>query len=1177
MKEKIKSKLIVYKKCNRAVKIMKISILLFFLCLFSLTAENAYPQLMELSLDLKNVTIKKAISEIEKTSDYVFLITDEAKPELNKKTSLHVDKEVIHTVLDMLLEDTEIGYAVVERQVSLYKDVSSKAVETPIIEKKEIEQQKRITGKVTDKNGESIIGANIIEEGTSNGTITDMDGNFSLQIENNATIRVSYIGYITQNRVTVSGTTVNIVLEEDIQSLEEVVIVGYGQQKKASVVGSIVQVSGENLQRTGGTVNLGLGLTGQLPGVTVIQSTGEPGREDPSISIRSMGTWNNSQPLILVDGVERKMGDIDMNEVENVSVLKDASATSVFGVKGAQGVILITTKRGKLGKPVISFDVNMNTKTVSRVAEKHNSYDQFAFRNQTIEYQLNRFSGQDWDSYMPQRMLQYYKQPQANGLQYIFPDVDWKDEMLKPLPISYRANMNVSGGTEFAKYFASVAYTFDDDLIRTDADPMNRGYKASISYERINFRSNLDLNITKSTVFSANLAGYVSNKRNSLAQNAGQIFSAFSSFSPDMYPILQYDGSYGYNPQLTNNPNPLSRANSSGVQSNRQTSVTTDFRLKQNLDFITKGLSVGVLFSYDNIYNTTSSIADGGQGRSLYIDPAVIDILYAVNGSYIDENGNFYVKDGYRIEDYMDGYIFNQGGDHDFDWSKGTPSYTSESSSGSVFRKMFYQAQLNYDRSFGKHEVGALAVFNREQFATGSMFPRYREDWVGRVTYNYDSRYLFESNFAYNGSERFSSKYRFGFFPSVAVGWMVTQENFLQPIKWLSRLKFRYSFGKIGNDDFGGSRWSYRNNWIRDEDRTIYGYPNYINSPYVQYYESAVANPDLRWETAIKQNLGIEIGTLKNRINLNLDFFREHRIDIFMAKERRTIPEYFGQSASDANIGETKGEGYELELSLKNRFGKHLNAFFTLTHTGAFDEIIYMEDPPLLPDYKKNAGYQINQVVTQIDAGYTNNWNDVYSATGFSGGNTERMPGEYRILDFNGDGVIDANDSAPYFYPRDRPQHTYGVMFGGDYKGFSLMLQFYGVYNVTQLNSWQVFPFGNLSRTGPVLTDFAENSWTPENMDAKYRAMNVFLSGAQSLGTFAYVDGSYLRLKTAEIGYTLNPSMTKYLGVSALRFFLNGNNLFLWSKMIDDREGTNSTETMYPLVRRFNFGLSVKF
>lgn len=1142
-------------------------------------AEASYSQSTLLSLNVKDKTIKEIFSEIEEKSEYIFFYYGEVL-DLNRKVSINMKDKTIQVILDELFKSTDVEYLIFDRQITITKKAAVRDAGVLAPQQQSI----TVTGKVVDADNNPMPGVNVWVKGTTRGVVTDIDGNYSMTVNSGATVLVfSFIGYISRE-VTVGDTRqINITLEEDFKMMEEVIVIGYGTQKKASTVGAIVQTGSEELQRTGGVVNLGAALTGQLPGVTVVSPLSEPGNDDPEIYIRGKGTWNNAQPLILVDGIERRMNEVDVSEVESVSVLKDASATAVFGVKGAEGVILVTTKRGKAGKPVVSVDANMSTKTISRVAKKLNSYDQFRFRNEVVEYQLNRSSDQRWDSYLPERMLQYYKQPQPNGLQYLFPDVDWADELIKPFPISYRTSINVSGGTEFAKYFGSVTYTFDDDLIKTNADPMNRGYKAQNSYERLNFRTNLDLNMTKTTLFSINLAGWVGAKRNGYGSDfsSANIFRGFTEYSPDQHPTLMPDGSYGYNPDLQTQgrPNPLASANNSGVQTTRHTNLTTDFNLKQNLDFITKGLSAGLTFSYDNTFYTTGGIQDGAQSKRLYISPEAIDILYSVNGSYIDENGNFYVKEGYRLEDYMQGDIFNTADNHDYDWSKGRPLYNAETSSDSrkLMRRTFYQAQVNYGRTFGRHEVGSLALVNREQYAEGSMFPRYREDWVGRVTYNYDNRYFFESNFAYNGSEKFGTGYRFGFFPSVAAGWMLTEESFMKHIDWLNKLKMRYSIGKIGNDSFDAPRWAYQTNWALGTDRTFFGYPARSVSPYYQYFESGVGNPDLHWETAVKQNLGVEIGTFKNRISLNADLFIDRRQDIFLVGNNRSISTYFGQSAASGNIGKTEVKGYELELSLRNTFANALHTFLTLTYTGAFDKVVYMEDPPLLPDYQKKAGFPIGQITTTIDAGYLNNWDAVYSAPGYASGNSTRMPGDYRILDFNGNGNLDGSDAAPYSYPQDRPQNTYGFNLGGEYKGFNLMVQFYGVYNVTRQYSWHVYPFGNTLRTGPVLEEFAYNSWTPNNTDAKYRAMLIYMQGSQNLGSFTYVDGSFLRLKTAEIGYTMKKLKGNVLGVSSVKFFLNGNNLFLWSKMVDDREGRSTSDPVYPLIRRFNLGINVKF
>ena len=1156
---------------------------IFILAGFLQVSANIYSQNANISLDIRQSSLADVIKKIQNQTEFIFFYSP-ADIQGIEVSNVELKKATLEETLDRCLEDTELEHQIKYNAVILKhspKQTSPEESIAPVDEPVE----KKLTGVVTGVDGVPIPGVAVMIKGSTIGTVTDVNGAFQLLAPEDAAILVfSFVGMKSQEIVIGNSLDFNVVMEEETVALEEVVAVGYGTQKKASVVGAIVQTTSEELKRTGGVTNLAQALTGQLSGVTVIQNTGEPGADDPKIYIRGVGTWNNAQPLILVDGIERKMNEIDVNEVESVSVLKDASATAVFGVKGAEGVILITTKRGKLGKPVISFDVSTSTKSLSKLTEKLNSYDQFQYRNEAIEYQLNR-GGEDnnWGVYTPYRILQYYKQPQANGLQYLFPDVDWGKEMVKPFPFSYRANLNVSGGTEFAKYFGSLSYTFEDDLLQTNDDFSDRGYKAQNSYERLNFRSNLDLSLTKSTVFSLNLAGWVGTKRNGYnsASSDVNLFRAFQEYSPDMYPMLFPDGAYGYTPYNLERPNPYRTANNGGVQSTRNINVSTDFILKQDLSFITKGLSARLSFSYDNDFITSSGISDGGQSRILFIEPSAIDILYMdENGSYIDENGNFNVKEGYNLLDYMEGYVKNQNANDDYDWSVGAPSYNSETSGAvsNVKRRVFYQAQVNYGRTFGRHDVGALALVNREQYAKGSMFPQYREDWVGRLTYGYANRYLFETNFAYNGSEKFGEGYRFGFFPSIAIGWMITEEPFLKNIEslsWLNKLKIRYNIGKIGNDSFSSDRWSYQTNWALGSDRTNFNGDKPVTSPYVQYYENVIGNPDLHWETSLKQNLGIEVGIFQNKIGLNLDLFMDHRSDIFLSAGSRTIPAYYGADAVSANLGETKVKGYEMELSLKNTFSNGFYAFATINHTGAFDEIIYREDAPLLPDYQKNEGFPISQIRTTIDAGYTNNWNEVYSATGFATGNVGRTPGEYRLIDFNGDGTIDAADSAPYSYPQNRPQHTYGFTLGGEYKGFSLMLRFYGVYNVTRSYNWMYAAFSNLLRTGPVFEPFTD-TWAPDNTDARYRAIAVRMAAVQSLGTYYYEDGSYLRLKTAEIGYTLT-NVKKILGISSIRFYMNGNNLLTWSKMVDDYEDSSSGTLNYPLVRRVNLGLNVKF
>ena len=1024
----------------------------------------------------------------------------------------------------------------------------------------QVQPTRVLTGNVSDAAGVTLPGVAVIVKGTTNGTNTDANGKFSLSVPEDAqTLVFSFIGMESREVAIGNQTNFSIALAESITTLEEVVVVGYGEQKKESVVGAIVQASGEDIKRSGGVVNIGQALTGQLPGVTVIQGTGEPGADDPRILIRAQGTWNNSNPLILVDGVERRMNDIDVNEIESISVLKDASATAVFGVKGAEGVILITTKRGVAGKPKFTIDANANVKFLSKTPDKLNSYDGFLYRNNSIEYELP-VTEASWGRIEPMEMVNRYKQPQAPGDEYIFPDVDWAKEQLKDFALSHRVNMNVSGGTQTARYFASLSYTHDGDLLNSGLDN-GKGYKTKNAYDRFNFRTNLDLDLTKTTTLSVNVAGYVGTKYGSPSQNS---WYAFYQAAPQTFPTRFPDGAWGYTP-LYNIPNPLAVINNAGARYTTRTQVNTDFVLQQKLDFIVKGLSYRGLLAYDNLFYSTGGITDNGGTLQRYIDPNIINM---------PPDGN--------EADYIFGTI-RQAGVNDFDWVQLPITYAAEISGNSAgnlndaYRRLFYQNQLNYSRVFGKHDVGATVVMTREQFAEGSMFPRYREDWVGRITYAYDDRYLFETNGAYNGSEKFSKAYRFGFFPSVAVGWRVSNESFLKDVAWLDNLKFRYSLGKVGNDNFNAARWAYATQWALD-DKTNFG-TGMIASPYTQYKEAVIGNPDLQWETALKQNFGIEFAVLQNKIGLTADFFRDHRTNIFMSAGQRKISDYFGALPVSANLGETKSQGYEISLNLQNQYnGVHYWANASYTH--AIDEVVFMEDPALLRDYQKLQSFQIGQTRTVTSQGFVDNWDEVYATTRWEAQNANKLPGDQRLIDFNGDGVINTFDGVPYSYPS-RPQNTYNFSFGFDYKGFSVMAQFYGVYNVSRTYGWLLRPYTD----GSEFVVFENNldQWTPENTDASWPAQRTPRTYTQDnlyTGDRWLTDGSFMRLKTAEIAYTIDGQWLKNIGASSARVYVNGNNLFLWTKMMDDSEGgggNTSNGAGYPGYRRVNLGLTINF
>lgn len=1049
---------------------------------------------------------------------------------------------------------------------------------------------KTVTGNIKDASGQPLLGVTVLVKGTTIGTISDVNGNFSLAVPANAqTLVFSFVGMDTQEIDIGTRTTFNVTLAESQIGLAEVVVVGYGSQKKESIVGAIVQTRSEELKQAGGVVTLTDALTGRLPGVTTMKNTGLPGKNEPQIIIRAVGTWNYSSPLILIDGIERSMGELDVNEVETISVLKDASATAVFGVKGAEGVIMVTTKRGKVGKPRLTFDYNANVKLLSTIPKKLDSYEALKLRNEVLEYELQSRTD-TWGYMTPTDLLLKYKKPQTGNTfgipdQDIYPNVDWVKEMINPFPVSHRASLNISGGTNFAKYFGSFSYTFDNDMLRSNVDN-GKPYDPKYAYKRFNYRTNLDFNLTKSTTFTADVAGWMGIKEDNYTQEKygteTRQFAAIYGLAPTTMVARHTTGEWGYNAKESGSlDNVLSWLVNKGIETVTRTNVSTTFTLKQNLNFITQGLSVEGLLSYDSQFTTSGGVFDlkwstGMNEYRKYVDPNI-----------------FYETDPKKVNSYIYGTARTDAGKEDFDFVIQPCYYLAEnfgySSSGTdywglsyplPFRRTNYQLKLNFARKFQKHDVGALALVKREIYAEGEMFPMYREDWVGRITYNYDDRYLFETNGAYNGSEKFGKGYRFGFFPSVAVGWMISNENFMN-FDWLNKLKIRYSIGKVGNDNFAASRWAYATIWSMDTGTASFGYPTNYSSPFVQYYQNVIGNPDLHWETSVKKNYGLELAILRNRISLNFDYFTDDRSDIFMSASQRQIPAYFGANPVAANIGKTKTHGYELELKYENTIlNNNLYYWFKWDYTYATDEVIYQEDPELLPGYQKSAGYQIGQPRYQTYIGHLNNWDDVYSSVIWSTNDNLKAPGDYRMVDFNGDGFLDTYDNAPVGYPF-RPQHTYGLWLGTSYKGFSLMVQFYGVYNVMR-PVYYLGAFGGSMKA----TVFDENlvAWTPDNYPTQdygpTRALRTIYSSPA--GTEWLYDASYLRLKTAEISYTFQSRWLQPLKISSARIFLNGHNLLFWSKLPDDletfstrREGTAGMA--YPVYRLVNLGASINF
>ena len=1029
-----------------------------------------------------------------------------------------------------------------------------------------------VKGNVIDSSGEAVIGASVVQkDNRKNATITDIDGNFSLKLPSGkATLVVSYIGMKEKEIKVTAEQFVKVTLEDDDTQLEEVVVVGYGQQKKASVVGAITQTTGEVLERAAGIGSVSAALTGNLPGIATIASTGQPGEEDPRIYIRGAAAWNqDAQPLILVDGVKREIKSVDVTSVATVSVLKDASATAVYGVEGANGVILITTKRGVEGKARIDVGFNATLKAVSKLPRKYDAYDGYMWRNQAIEHELAIGGDASWAFYRPQTFINNFRNQDhtvkpnysADGT-YLgeysqaerYANTDWQDEMFKSTTLSYNTNLNISGGTKFVKYF--VAFDFQNEGDMTKVWDNRQGYEGGYSYNRLNVRSNLDFQITKTTQFKVNLAGSNAQKKTPRYYygNDGEFFqqqkwAGAYRMAPNLFPVQFSDGSWGYYPLTSNIENSPQSVATSGYELSTITRVFTDFALEQNLDFITKGLVARGTISWDNQFNEGSrGISDLHTVKRAYMLPEVGQMLWE---NEIDAKTGF---DFYESRDWTT--------------QAGNVSYTSRATEMSL--------QLFWGRQLGQHNVTVMGNWKRRINAGNAELEWRREDWVFRTTYDFKSRYFAEFNGAYNGSQKFSPDNRFAFFCSGAAGWMLSEEKFMKPLKdkgIIDMFKIRGSIGEIG-DDNAGARFAYMTGW--EVTNSGNGFNMSIDgsaSPFVGYKEATIAMPDLRWATVLKKNLGFDYAFLHGMFAGSFDWFRDDRYDIFISGANRSVPSYFGAATTpDINKGKMKNYGFEIEVRFNKVLKNGMRFWTNANYTYAHNKIKVKDDPALIPAYRKAEGYSQGQYWSFIDNGFIGSYDELYSTPAREKDDSQVLIGDHYIVDFNGDGIVDeTNDQAPYGYTG-TPEHTYNATIGWEWKGWSCFAQLYGATGVTRDVTLTSFP-------EKLLTVYDTGQWwNPVDQNGEVVVPRFTTQVSYNDGTQFLFDGSYFRLKNVEVAYTWTKGWIKKLGFTSLKIYLNGNNLFLITKMPDDREsnyGFSGGGGAYPTVRRYNFGIKL--
>lgn len=1029
-----------------------------------------------------------------------------------------------------------------------------------------------IKGQVFDQTlGEPMIGVNVSVKGTTNGVITDFDGNFIIKAKKNDVLVFSFIGYKDVVVVVKPGLNLSkVLMSEDTQQIEEVVVVGYGQQKKASSVGAISSTKGTDLLQVGSVTTVSEALQGQIPGVMAINTSSKPGDDAADLFIRGKATWGSASPLVLVDGIERNFNDVDVNEIESISVLKDASATAVYGVKGANGVILLTTKRGKNEKPVVNFSANFGFKQPTVDLDFADYITSMKMYNEAVT------NDKDWTKLIPESTISAWENAYRTGnygpYNDYFPEVDWWNEMVKDFGFQQNYNLNISGGTERMSYFASLGYLNDGDIYNIQK---NDEFDPRFYYKRYNWRTNFDFNITKSTKLSVNIAGNMGYRNQPGYRDADSgdsyIFDPFLKNETNTFPIKYSDGVWGSNHQGEGNI--VAQMNHQGQRQYKTFQGFYDVMLNQKLDMITKGLSFKASVSYTSSSTRQSKLFKAGIYDAANNDASASNLAIVRYYRQYDYSKPIINEDGTVTYELINEVIIPNS-ESDLDLPMGV-SYDNFSAYN---RKLYYELALNYARKFGNHDVTALALFNRKITENKANFPSYEEDWVGRVTYNWKERYLAEVNAAYTGSEKFAPGKRFGFFPSFSVGWRITEENFMKSLRdsWLTNLKIRYSWGKVGSD-LNANAFNYIQTYESGGNVTFGKYDDVSFGPL--YTEGALAYANATWETAIKQNLGLDI-TLFRNLKMTIDLFNEKRTGILMT--RQTIAPWMGVELPSVNIGETKNHGMELDLTWNDNIGKDFNYYVKFNFSTSENRVVFKDDPNKLDEYLKAAGKPIGAdgLLKYIAVGNLSSIDDIfnYSTSIINNGTQDRLvPGDLVYIDYNSDGVIDSKDKAPVSHVN-YPLTSYGLTLGFDYKGFGVNAQFYaatGVYKEQIGNLLWDFP-NSIVKAQPNTLD----RWTEE--DANSTAIvrpSVHLTNTYNSqqSTFTYTNHSYLRLKNLEINYSLPKQWIKVAGLSKCQIYVNGNNLFTISKVDKRRDPETGSGSVYPIVRRFNVGARLSF
>lgn len=1142
---------------KNAIRERKSKVLGLFLCFlllgidYSFASYNNYSQFKTLSVSMSNSTLREVLKTIEKSSQFVFFYLDDAV-NLERKVSIDSKNKNIEEILSELFEGTSCTYRISDRQIF----ISGKAPAST-----EQQQNKRkISGRVTDIKGEPLIGVNVTVDGDANGSITNMDGLYEIFVtKKSVVLKFTYIGFKTSEIRTNASTNIyDVTLEEQVNELEETVIVGYGTQRKISNIGAQSSMKMEDIKTP--SASLTTTLAGRLAGVVAVQRTGEPGKDAADIWIRGISTPNTSSPLVLVDGVERSFNDIDPEDIESLTTLKDASATAVYGVRGANGVILIKTKPGKVGKPTVSADYY---ESFTRFTKMVDLADGITYMNAASEAMRN-------DGIATKYTEDQIRNTIAGKDPYLYPNVDWLKEIFNDWGHNRRVNVNVRGGSEKVAYYASVSYFNETGMTVTDKNIDT--YDSKMKYSRYNFTTNLNIDVTPTTKVEIGAQGYLG-EGNYPAISSADLYNAAMSISPVEYPKMFFVNGEAFVPGTSTNNNfnnPYSQATRRGYDNLTKNQIYSNLRVTQDLDMLTKGLKLTAMYAFD-VYNEIHVHQDRAESTYNFLDTSV---PYDMNGQPILQR----IYEGSNVL-----------------------SYKQETSGN---KKTYLEASLNYDRTFNDdHRVSALFLFNQQSkllYPKGTLedaIPYRMMGIAGRATYSWKDRYFAEFNIGYNGAENFSPKHRFGTFPAFGVGWVVSNEKFWQPLsKAVSFLKIRYTDGKVGNSEVSDRRFMYLDQMKENGD---YGYKFGPNGTKWSGYETVNMAVDLIWEESRKQDLGIDLKLFNDDLSIVFDLFKERRENILLKREH-SIPSFLGYntSAPYGNIGIIENKGFDGTIEYNKRINKDWVIALRGNVTFNKDKWIQGELPEQKYEWMNQYGHNINGVkgyvaeglFTQAEIDDMARWESLSDANKaitpkpFASQFGTVKAGDIKYKDLNNDGQIDAYDQT-YISRGDVPTTVYGFGFTVGWKDLSVGMMFQGVAGAERvLNGSSVNPFNGGGGSGNLYSNIGDR-WTEEKPDqnAFYPRLSYGSETTSNINNFQKStwwvrNMNFLRLKTLQISYNLPKPWVNKVHLKNAAVYVMGTNLFTLSRFkLWDPELNTDNGASYPNTTSYSVGINFTF